>query len=148
MFALTVSDAPFDPEAAHRKFRVSLPECGAITAFTGVVRAGGGVTALCLSHYPGMTEAQIKTIMDEAKTRWALSGLCVIHRVGEMEPGEPIVFVAAASDHRRASFQAADFVMDYLKSEAPFWKREQCGDTSQWIEPRDADIKDKQRWSR
>lgn len=148
MFSLTVTDKPFDPEAAHKAFREGLADCGAITAFTGVVRGEGDVTGLTLSHYPGMTEKQIDAIMTEAWKRWELSGLTVIHRVGAMGPGEPIVFVAAASAHRRASFEAADFMMDYLKSEAPFWKSETRGDTSQWIEPRAQDIADKKRWSR
>ena len=148
MFTLTVTESAFDPEGAHRDFRSRLPDCGAITAFTGLVRAKGGVTGLSLSHYPGMTEKEIEKIMDEASRRWNPAGLCVIHRVGDMAPGEPIVFVAAASDHRRESFEAADFIMDYLKSEAPFWKSEQNGDKAHWIEPRAQDIADKKRWSR
>lgn len=148
VFTVDISAKPFDPEDAHREFRESLPDCGAITAFTGLVRAQDGVTELSLSHYPGMTEREIENFMNEAKTRWPLTGLCVIHRVGDMVPGEPIVFVAAAAAHRRESFKAADFMMDYLKSEAPFWKREHCGDKAQWIEPRTQDIDDKKRWIR
>lgn len=146
MFSLRIAETPFDPESAHAKFRAGLPDCGAITAFTGVVRAQGDVTALELSHYPGMTEREIEKIMDAARARFNLAGLCIIHRVGIMPAGEPIVFVAAASAHRRASFEAADFVMDYLKSEAPLWKCEWRGDKAQWIEPRAADIDDKNRW--
>jgi len=122
MFSALVTDTPFDPEGEHAKFRRALRDCGAITAFTGVVRAKGGVDGLSLSHYPDFTEQEIDKIAAKAKARWDLSGLMIIHRVGDLTAGEPIVFVAAASDHRRESFEAADYVMDYLKSEAPFWK--------------------------
>ena len=147
MFSVTVTSKPVDPEACHSAFRAAMPDCGAITAFTGVVRARGGVDSLSLSHYPGFTEQEIERISKQAQERWTLSGLYIVHRIGDLQVKEPIVFVAAASDHRRESFEAADFVMDYLKSEAPFWKSEIRGGVKTWIEPRARDLTDKQRWS-
>ena len=147
MFHISVTPTPFDPEVCHSDFRRAVADCGAITAFTGVVRARGGVEALSLSHYPGYTEQEIEVISAQVRKRWTLSGLYIVHRVGDMQVKDPIVFVAAASDHRRESFEAADFVMDYLKSEAPFWKSETRGGVKTWIEPRARDLTDKQRWS-
>jgi molybdopterin synthase catalytic subunit len=142
-----ITDTSFDPEAAHREFRDALEDTGAIIAFTGVVRGEGEIKSLMLSHYPGFTEAEIARIGEEASKRWGLTGWQIIHRIGKMAPREPIVFVATASAHRRAAFEAADFLMDYLKSEAPFWKQEQRGGETHWIEPRKADYADKKRWS-
>ena len=142
-----ITDKPFDPEAAHREFRETLGDTGAIVTFTGVVRGEGDIETLTLSHYPGFTEAEIARIGDEASKRWPLTGWHIIHRIGEMAPREPIVFVATASPHRRAAFEAADFLMDYLKSEAPFWKQERRGGETHWIEPRETDYTDKKRWS-
>ena len=121
-----ITDKPFDPEKAQREFRVGLGDTGAIIAFTGVVRGEGEIESLILSHYPGFTEAEITRIGEEASTRWSLTGWHIIHRIGKMTPRDPIVFVATASTHRRAAFEAADFLMDYLKSEAPFWKQERA----------------------
>ncbi len=145
MAELLITPAPFDPEQAQKDFRERLKDTGAITAFTGLVR--GEDVMLTLSHYPDFTEGEIMKAIEEAKTRWALSGCCVIHRVGEMASGEPIVFVATASAHRRAAFEAADFLMDYLKSSAPLWKSETKNGTTCWIEPREQDIRDRQRWN-
>ncbi|MEE9346966.1 MAG: molybdenum cofactor biosynthesis protein MoaE [Robiginitomaculum sp.] len=145
-FSITVSDSPFEPERAHADFRAAALGAGAIVAFTGLVRPDENVSSLTLSHYEGFTQSQIKNISEQARARWELSGLCIIHRVGNMVVGEPIVFVASASAHRRDAFEAADFVMDYLKSEAPFWKSETRGDMAHWVEPSARDIDDKNRW--
>jgi len=145
---VSITDKPFSPEDLHAAFREDLGhDAGAITAFTGVVRGSGDVQSLTLSHYPDFTENLIETMGIEAMARWPITAWHVTHRVGQMQPGEPIVFVAAASKHRRASFEAADFLMDYLKSEAPFWKQEQSADKQDWIEPRAQDIDDKSRWA-
>lgn len=139
----------FSPEDALRLFRNSRLQAGAIVSFTGQVRGGANgddVVSLSLEHYPGFTEGKIAEIANEAATRWPLRGLTIIHRVGEMKPGEAIVFVATAADHRRAAFEAADFLMDYLKSEAPFWKRETTQKGEEWIEPHMQDQADKARW--
>lgn len=137
---------PFDPEAELRAFREGLADAGAIAMFTGLVREEGGVGALTLSHYPRYTEKCIGEIVERAKERFGLVSSLVLHRVGRMEPREPIVLVATAALHRRAAFEAADYLMDYLKSAAPFWKLEEREDGSDWIEPTDKDIEDRKRW--
>jgi len=141
-----VTDKPFDPEAVHAEFRQSVGQAGAIVAFTGLVRGDENVKALKLSHYPEFTESEIARIGHAAESKWPLTAWHVVHRIGEMTPDEPIVFVATSSKHRRAAFEAADFLMDYLKSEAPFWKQETRGEEIHWIEPRAQDIADKKRW--
>ena len=146
--SVTITDKPFLPEELHVMFRENLgAEAGAITAFTGVVRGGGNVQSLTLSHYPGFAEDLIEKIGQEAMRRWPITAWHITHRVGQMRPADPIVFVATASKHRRAAFEAADFLMDYLKSEAPFWKQEQSGDKQKWIEPRAQDLENKSRWT-
>lgn len=147
---IRIADAPFDPESELAAFRSGLANAGGMVSFLGLVRGRAGeadVTALHLQHYPGMTEKGIAAFATEAAERWPLEALLVIHRVGAMAPGEPIVLVATASAHRRAAFEAADFLMDYLKSRAMFWKREERPDGSEWIEPRDEDYSDAERWS-
>lgn len=144
--SVTILDQPFDPEAALATFRRAHSDAGAISSFTGCVRDDGGTQALTLSHYPGFTEAQIQTVLDHAHTRWALIGATIIHRVGEMRPTEPIVFVATAAAHRRAAFEACDYLMDRLKSDAPFWKSETRDGQTNWIEPRAQDARDLKRW--
>ena len=143
---VVITDKPFDPEAAHAAFRTSVAGTGAIVAFTGLVRGGRDVTSLTLEHYAGFTESEIERIGYKADKKWPLYGWHVIHRIGEMKPEEPSVFVAAAAKHLRAAFEAVDFLMDYLKSEAPFWKKERRGNETNWIEPRAQDIADKARW--
>ena len=122
---------------------------GAVVSFVGYVRDfndGREVAGMFLEHYPGMTEKALLKIVDEARQRWPLLKLEVIHRVGELEPGEPIVFVAAASAHRQAAFESCDFVMDYLKTRAPFWKKESTAQGPRWVEGRDSDHKAADRW--
>lgn len=143
---VAVLPMPFDPEDALSAFRRGLGDAGAIVSFTGVVRAEKDVQALTLSHYPGYTEKQIAKIAARARRRFALIDALVMHRVGRMAPGEPIVLVAAAAAHRRAAFDAADYLMDYLKSAAPFWKQEETAETRRWIEPTKADLDDRRRW--
>lgn len=139
----------FDPEAEVSTFRQTASQSGAIVSFTGVVRPSGqagAVSALTLQHYPGMTERGIGEIVAGAADRWPLEAALIIHRVGELAAHEPIVLVATASQHRRAAFEAADFLMDYLKSRALFWKSETGEDGKRWIEPRADDYADAARW--
>jgi len=144
---LKICGRSFDPEAEHKTFRDSVGGAGAIVAFTGLVRGESGDLTLTLSHYPDFTESQILEIAKQAEKRWPLLGWHILHRVGEMKAEEPIVFVATASHHRRDAFEAADFLMDYLKSEAAFWKSEKVDGNERWIEPRAQDITDKKRWT-
>lgn len=144
---LKICETPFDPEAEHRAFRDKVGGAGAIVAFTGLVRGEGEDLTLTLSHYPDFTESQILEIAKQTEKRWPLSGWHILHRVGAMKAEEPIVFVATASRHRRDAFEAADFLMDFLKSEAAFWKSESVDGKERWIEPRKQDIDDKKRWA-
>lgn len=126
-------------------------DIGAVVSFSGICRGsenGEPIAALTLEHYPGMAEAEIKRHADEAMSRWPLSGLTVIHRVGRIVPGENIVLVLAASAHRQAAFEAAEFLMDYLKANAPFWKREESAAGSSWIEAHDHDDVAAARWTK
>lgn len=119
---------------------------GAVASFVGYVRADGGVTALELEHYPGMTEASIASIVAEARQRWPLIGVRVIHRIGRLSVGSQIVLVAVASAHRGAAFAACEFVMDYLKTRAPFWKKAFTMDGSHWVDARASDDDAASRW--
>ncbi|MET0272001.1 MAG: molybdenum cofactor biosynthesis protein MoaE [Phenylobacterium sp.] len=138
---------PFDPGAVLTNFCQDRTEVGAVATFTGLARAeAGSTTILELEAYPGFTEAEIGKIAEKARARFALDDLTVLHRIGKISPGEPIVFVATAARHRREAFEACDFLMDYLKSKAPFWKKEHGPDGARWIEPRDRDHADLARW--
>ncbi|EMI5491906.1 molybdopterin synthase catalytic subunit MoaE [Providencia stuartii] len=122
---------------------------GAVVTFTGKVRnhnLGDNVAALTLEHYPGMTEKALSNIVTEARQRWALQRVSVIHRIGTLQPGEEIVFVGVTSAHRGAAFQAAEFIMDYLKTKAPFWKKETLPDNERWVEAKDSDEASAERW--
>jgi molybdopterin synthase catalytic subunit len=122
---------------------------GALVTFSGVCRAdekGEKISALTLEHYPGMAEKEISQHVEEAKRRWPLLAARVVHRVGRIEPGETIVFVATASAHREAAFQAAEFIMDYLKTSAPFWKRTENGTREEWVEANEKDENALERW--
>ena len=126
-------------------------DVGAVVSFTGICRGsedGTAIAALTLEHYPGMAEAEIQRHTDEAMSRWPLSGLTGIHRVGRIVPGENIVLVVTASSHRQAAFEAAEFLMDYLKTNAPFWKREENQKGASWIEARDHDDAAAARWTK
>jgi molybdopterin synthase catalytic subunit len=126
--------------------RAAVEGAGGVATFTGHVRADDGVSALFLEHYPGATEAALATLADEAVERWNLSGVRIVHRVGTMTPGEAIVFVAAAAAHRRAALDACAFLIDRLKTDAPFWKREMRGEEGRWVEARAADDVAAERW--
>lgn len=136
----------FDPAAELASFASWHPAAGGIVSFLGQVRAGDGVEALELRHYGPLTLPGMETLAREVEARWTLDGLLIVHRSGEMRPGEPIVLVAAASRHRRDAFAAADFAMDHLKSDSWFWKRERVGGQWRWIEPREQDHADLARW--
>jgi molybdopterin synthase catalytic subunit len=119
---------------------------GAIATFTGHVRDDDGLTAMTLEHYPGMTEQEILKHAREAGTRWPLIGVTVIHRIGRLGAGDPIVFVAVASRHRAAAFEACQFLMDYLKTRAPFWKYEERADGGAWVEAKASDDAAADKW--
>ncbi len=119
---------------------------GAVVTFTGRVRGEDGLTTLTLEHYPGMTEREIARHVDEAERRWPLLAITVIHRTGPLAPGESIVLVAVASAHRREAFEACEFLMDYLKTKAPFWKQETRGANAVWVEAKAADDTAAERW--
>jgi molybdopterin synthase catalytic subunit len=138
---------PFEPGALLTEFCRGRAEVGAVATFTGIARAEAGATiALELEAYPGFTEAQIATIAGQAKVRFGLDDFAVLHRIGKIAPGEPVVFVATAARHRRAAFEACDFLMDYLKSKAPFWKKEHGPHGAHWVEPAAQDHVDLARW--
>ncbi len=120
---------------------------GAVASFTGIVRADDGVTGLELEHYPGMTEAVLCDLAEQAMTRWSLSSAVIVHRVGPMEPGDRVVLVATAAAHRREALDACAFLIDRLKTEAPFWKRETRGEGGKWVEARASDDQAAARWS-
>jgi len=144
---ITLTDQPFAPGDLLTAFSQGRSETGAIATFTGLARAEAGETqVLELQAYPGFTEREIGKIADQARARFELQDLVILHRVGRIAPGEAIVFVATAASHRRAAFEACDFLMDYLKSRAPFWKKETGPSGDRWIEPRPQDHADIARW--
>ena len=145
MIRVSVDPAPIDVGIEL----AGIEECGAggIASFIGVVRGDDGVTCLELEHYPGMTEAVLCDLAEQAMARWALMSAVVVHRVGPMEPGERIVLVATAAAHRAAALEACAFLIDRLKTEAPFWKREHRGDTVTWVDARESDADAAERWS-
>ena len=119
---------------------------GAVASFTGHVRREGDLSSLTLEHYPAMTEAEIARMAQEAGSRWPLTGVTVIHRIGRLTPGEAIVLVAVAAPHRAEAFAACEFLVDYLKTQAPFWKEEERGGDRNWVAARDADAQAAARW--
>lgn len=143
---VTVQDAPFDPGALLSRFCEAAAGCGAAASFTGLVRGDGCLTALDLQHLPRVTETALRRIAGRAAARWGLRAALIVHRTGRMTPGEAIVFVAAAAPHRRAAINAAEFMIDVLKTEAPFWKKETRPDGEKWIEPTEADAGAAARW--
>lgn len=143
-----VQDAVFDAGAELNAFATARPEVGAIVTFTGLVRdVTGGLRGMEIEHYPGMTAKAIETIATEAQSRWSLADVLVIHRYGVLQATDPIMMVATASKHRADAFAAADFLMDYLKSRAPFWKKETTGDGASWVAAKDEDEAALDRWS-
>lgn len=146
-----VQAEPFDAAVLLGEFTQRMPEAGGIVSFTGLVRQashGAAVTALELQAYPGFTEKVIAELVAEARGRFDILDALVAHRFGPMAPAEAIVFVATAATHRRAAFEAADFLMDQLKTRAPFWKKEHGPDGARWIEPREQDHHDLARWAK
>jgi molybdopterin synthase catalytic subunit len=140
----------FDLAAEVTKLTAGRADIGAVVSFTGICRAdenGAPIAALTLEHYPGMAEAEIARHVEEARTRWPLRGVTIIHRYGRLTPGEAIVLVATASIHRQAAFAAAEFLMDYLKTRAPFWKQVEAAGRARWIEAKAADDAAAERWS-
>lgn len=140
-----VQSAPFDPGAVLNDFASGREDLGAVVSFTGLVR-GAGLEAMEIEHYPGMCERAIAAIAEEAMARWSLGDLLVIHRHGRLVPGDVIMMVATAARHRRAAFEAADFLMDYLKSRAPFWKKEIGPDGADWVAAKSEDEAALRRW--
>lgn len=141
----------FDAAAEIARLTAGRADCGAVVTFTGLCRdEAGTLSALELEHYPGMAEAEIGRICAEAAARWPVTGLTVIHRHGTIRPGENIVLVVAASAHRHAAFEAAGFVMDFLKSRAPFWKKEHRaeGGSGNWVDAKESDDAALARWER
>jgi molybdopterin synthase catalytic subunit len=145
MIRVLVADAGIDSAAEVDRLE-GLPATGAVATFTGLVRADDGVTLLELEHYPAVTERALERLCGEAMSRWTLTGATVIHRVGPMRPGERIVFVGAAAAHRGAALDACAYLIDRLKTDAPFWKRETRGAARDWVRPRDTDEAAAARW--
>ena len=147
---ISVQEDDFDVGAeTHALYGVSRG-IGAVVTFSGLVRDfndGDGVTGLYLEHYPAMTRRALEKICETAAGRWDLLGVRVIHRVGQLQPGDQIVFVGVAGAHRGEAFEACQFIMDYLKTEAPFWKKERVGDRERWVEARQSDQDAKREWS-
>ncbi len=148
---IRVQTAPFDAAAEASALTMGRRDIGALVSFVGLCRdEAGTLKALELEHYPGMAEAELARIAGEAESRWPLLGLTIVHRSGKILPGESIVLVLCASAHRQAAFSAADFVMDFLKSRAPFWKKEHRADGAPglWVEAKDSDEAALERWRR
>jgi len=137
---------PFDPFAEIDRFAAGIGNSGGLASFIGKVRGDGGVEALELSHYEPLTLPGMRALAEAARVRFDIGGLLMLHRIGRLEPDEPIVCVAATARHRRAAFDAVDFAMDHLKSDSWFWKRERRGGVWTWIEPREQDHADLARW--
>jgi molybdopterin synthase catalytic subunit len=145
--AVRVQREDFDLGAELALLTRGRSDIGAVVSFTGLVRDGGGLEAMELEHYPGMTEKALAGIEAEARARWPLEGCLIVHRYGRLAPGEQIMMVATASAHREAAFAAAAFLMDYLKSRAPFWKKETGAGGARWVEARAADEAALERWN-
>lgn len=144
---LQVQAEPFDLGAESNAFAAGVLGAGAVVTFTGLVRDNGGaLAAMEIEHYPGMTEKAIAAMMDQAMARWSLADALVIHRYGRLAGGDAIMMVATASRHRADAFAAAEFLMDYLKSRAPFWKKELSADGAEWVAARDEDEAALGRW--
>ena len=143
---LVVSEAGFDPGFELNDFTAKVAGAGAVVSFTGLVRGDRSGSGMMIEHYPGMTEKAISAIMEQAGKRWNLIDLLVIHRFGKLVVGEPIMMVATAGFHRSEAFLAADFLMDYLKSRAPFWKKEIGSDGEIWVASKEADEAALKRW--
>ncbi len=144
---IRVQEAPFDLATEVAALTGGRGDAGGLASFLGVCRGDGGLAAMTLEHYPGMTERAIARIAEEAEARWPLLGVTVVHRVGRLVPGEPIVLVLTASGHRAAALDSCAFLIDWLKTRATFWKREEFADgTSRWVEAKESDDAAAARW--
>ena len=146
---IRVQAEPFDAGRELERLHEDVPGVGAVASFLGVVRNENderSVGSMFLEHYPGMTERAIERIVRDARSRWPLSAVTVIHRIGALSPGDPIVLVAAASSHRGDAFQACEFIMDFLKTKAPFWKKEATPAGERWVGARGSDLDALGRW--
>lgn len=149
MARVLIQEAPFDLSAESAALTAGRTGTGGLASFTGICRADDGLAAMVLEHYPGMTERAIAAIVAEAESRWPLTGCTVIHRVGRLAPGEPIVLVLTASAHRVAALESCAFLIDWLKTRAPFWKREVFADGHErWVEAKAEDEAIAARWER
>ena len=149
MNEIVIQSEPFDVAAIQDELRVNNPSVGALVTFLGLMRdmnEGDQVSTMFLEHYPGMTEKALREILDEADRRWDLLGVRVVHRVGELRPMDAIVLVAVASAHRGEAFRACEFVIDFLKTRAPFWKKERTRDGDRWVSARYSDSEAEKRW--
>ncbi len=147
---VSIQTDDFNIAAELDALRQSSAQAGALVSFVGLVRdfsEAGKVTSIFLEHYPGMSEKALRAIIADAASRWSLLGVRVIHRVGELRPNDQIVLVAAASAHRADAFAACEFIMDYLKTSAPFWKREQTEQGAKWLDTKESDVQRAQRWN-
>jgi molybdopterin synthase catalytic subunit len=148
---IRIQEADFDIAREIAALTQGRTDIGAVVTFSGICRGGEGgdaIAALTLEHYPGMAEAEIGRHVEEAVSRWPLTGVTVVHRVGRIAPGENIVVVLTASAHRQAAFQAAEFLMDYLKANASFWKREESAGGANWVDARSHDDDAAARWTK
>lgn len=147
-----VQQGPFDPGAELNAFAARNPNSGGIAVFVGQMRdftaAGAKISEMTLEHYPGMADRQLADLIAEANRRWQLDDVAVIHRFGPLKPGEPIVFVATASAHRGPAFESCEFLMDWLKTQAPFWKKESGAAGDGWVAAKDDDDQRADRWKR
>lgn len=143
---IVVQDAPFDFGEEAEGFAAGRSDVGAIVTFSGIVRGDGDLDVMEIEHYPGMTEKALEQIAGEAKERWSLGDVLVIHRYGPLRPGEKIMMVATAAPHRKDAFEAAEYLMDYLKSRAPFWKKERAGEDASWVAAKHEDEAALDRW--
>lgn len=146
MRTIRIETRAFDVNAEIAALTNATRNVGAVVTFTGHVRGDDDLTSLTLEHYPGMTEREIARCIDDAEKRWTLLGATIVHRIGKLVPGDPIVLVAVASTHRKDAFAAVEFLMDYLKTRAPFWKEEDRSGTKSWIEGRASDAERAKRW--
>lgn len=146
MRTIRIETRAFDVNAEIAGLTNATRNVGAVVTFTGHVRGDDDLTSLTLEHYPGMTEREIARCIDDAEKRWTLLGATIVHRIGKLVPGDPIVLVAVASMHRKDAFAAVEFLMDYLKTRAPFWKEEDRSGTKSWIEGRASDAERAKRW--
>jgi molybdopterin synthase catalytic subunit len=148
---IRIQQADFDVAQEIATLTKGRTDIGAVVTFSGICRGtegGDAIAALALEHYPGMAEAEIARHAETAMSRWPLMGLTIIHRVGRIPPGENIVLVVTSSAHRQAAFEAAEFLMDYLKAHAPFWKREESAAGTNWVDARDHDDLAASRWEK